>query len=86
MKTHEEILLEKYPELKEAREYGIDIVMLYDNLQRSVEERIREFGILRVIGSKKQYIIKMVLFEGLLFGVIGSIIGITLGIIFTPLK
>jgi len=45
MKTREEILLEEYPELADAKEYGIDIVMLYDNLQRSVEERIRRHQI-----------------------------------------
>ncbi len=45
MENREEILLAKYPGLAKAKEYGIDIVMLYDNLQRPVIERIRRHQI-----------------------------------------
>jgi hypothetical protein len=45
MENREEILLAEYPGLTKAKEYGIDIVMLYDNLQRPVIERIRRHQI-----------------------------------------
>ena len=45
MENREEILLAEYPGLAKAKEYGIDIVMLYDNLQRPVIERIRRHQI-----------------------------------------
>jgi hypothetical protein len=45
MENLEEILLARYPGLAKAKQYGIDIVMLYDNLQRPVIERIRRHQI-----------------------------------------
>jgi len=45
---------------------------------------VREYGVLRVVGSKKTFPVKMVIFEGLIIGVIGSVTGIIVGVIFTP--
>ncbi len=59
-------------------------ILINSILSTSVEERIREFGVVRVVGSKKAYCVKMVLFEGLMLGLIGSIIGMILG--FTMMK
>ncbi|MFW9826103.1 MAG: ABC transporter permease [Candidatus Thorarchaeota archaeon] len=56
-------------------------ILINSILSTSVEERVREFGIVRVVGSKKLYCIKMVLFEGLMLGLIGSIIGMILGLV-----
>ncbi|MFX1389325.1 MAG: ABC transporter permease [Promethearchaeota archaeon] len=56
-------------------------ILINSILSTSVEERVREFGIVRVVGSKKLYCIKMVLFEGLMLGLIGSIIGMILGFV-----
>ncbi|UCC19452.1 MAG: FtsX-like permease family protein [Promethearchaeota archaeon] len=56
-------------------------ILINSILSTSVEERVREFGIVRVVGSKKAYCVKMVLFEGLMLGLIGSIIGMILGYI-----
>lgn len=41
-----------------------------------VNERKKEFGILRVIGAKKNYISKIIIFESLYIGIFGSLIGI----------
>jgi len=60
----------------------ITAILINSILSTSAEERIREFGIVRVVGGKKGYPIKMVLFEGLMLGVIGSIIGMILGGVF----
>ncbi|MFX0002575.1 MAG: ABC transporter permease [Candidatus Hodarchaeota archaeon] len=59
-------------------------ILINSILSTSIEERMREFGIIRVVGSRKAYCIKMVLFEGLMLGLIGSIIGMILG--FTLMK
>lgn len=45
----------------------------------SVLERLREFGILRAIGTKFHLIAQMILFESLFIGFIGFIVGIFLG-------
>ncbi|MFX1425681.1 MAG: ABC transporter permease [Promethearchaeota archaeon] len=58
----------------------ITAILINSILSTSIEERVREFGIVRVVGGKKLYTLKMVLFEGLILGLIGSIIGMVLGI------
>lgn len=45
MENLEEKLLAEYPALSKAKDYGIDIVMLYDNVQRPVIERIKRHQI-----------------------------------------
>ena len=45
MENLEQILISKYPELVKARDYGIDIVALSDNLRRTPTERIRRLQI-----------------------------------------
>ncbi|MFX1323698.1 MAG: ABC transporter permease, partial [Promethearchaeota archaeon] len=60
----------------------ITAILINSILSTSVEERVREFGIIRVVGGKKTYPVKMVLFEGLILGLVGSIVGMILGITF----
>ncbi|MFW9874664.1 MAG: ABC transporter permease [Candidatus Thorarchaeota archaeon] len=60
----------------------ITAILINSILSTSVEERVTEFGLIRVIGGKKLYTLKMVLFEGLILGFIGSIIGMILGVSF----
>ncbi|MBY8987134.1 MAG: ABC transporter permease [Candidatus Lokiarchaeota archaeon] len=59
-------------------------ILINSILSTSTEERIREYGILRVVGGNKMFPVKMVIIEGIFIGVVGSIIGIVLGIIGTP--
>ena len=59
-------------------------ILINSILSTSTEERIREYGILRVVGGKKMFPVKMVIFEGVLIGVVGSLLGIILGLIGTP--
>jgi ABC-type antimicrobial peptide transport system permease subunit len=54
-------------------------ILINSILSTSAEERVREFGITRVVGSKKIYPVKMVLFEGFMLGLFGSILGMILG-------
>ncbi len=53
-------------------------------LSTSAEERMREFGILKVVGGRKRLSMNIVLFEGVILGVIGSLIGILLGFLTVP--
>lgn len=59
-------------------------ILINSILSTSSEERQREYGILRVVGGKKTFPIKVVLFEGALIGTIGSILGIIIGLLLTP--
>jgi ABC-type antimicrobial peptide transport system permease subunit len=60
----------------------ITAILINSILSTSAEERVREFGIVRVVGGRKIYPVKMVLFEGFLLGIIGSISGMLLGVLF----
>ena len=59
-------------------------ILINSILSTSTEERVREYGILRVVGGKKTFPVKVVVFEGALIGIIGSLLGIIIGLIFTP--
>jgi len=50
-------------------------VSIFNVMMMSVTERIKEIGILRSIGTKRREIRRMFLYESLLLGVIGSVIG-----------
>jgi ABC-type lipoprotein release transport system permease subunit len=49
----------------------------------SVFERTAEIGALRALGTEKQHVRRMFLFEGVALGIGGTIIGSLLGILFT---
>jgi putative ABC transport system permease protein len=46
----------------------------------SVHQRTRELAMLRAIGAERKHIIGMVLAEAMTLGVLGSIVGVTLGL------
>ena len=52
-----------------------------NTLTMSVIERTREIGMLRAIGTTRGQIVKMVLAEAMLMGVIGGILGLATGIV-----
>lgn len=58
-------------------------ILINSILSTSAEERMREFGIMRVVGGKKEYSVKIVLFEGLLLGIVGAVVGVICGFFFT---
>lgn len=55
------------------------IIVIYNSFAISVMERKKEFGLLSSIGSTKKQLSKMVLFEALIVGTIGIILGIAGG-------
>ena len=56
-------------------------VSILNIMMMSVTERIKEIGIMRSIGAQKKEVMKMFLYEALILGVVGSLIGGILSII-----
>jgi putative ABC transport system permease protein len=50
-------------------------VSILNIMMMSVTERIKEIGIMRSIGAQKQEVMRMFLYEALILGVVGSLIG-----------
>jgi len=55
-------------------------VSIFNVMVMSVSERVKEIGILRSIGTRKIEIRKMFLYEAVIIGLIGSVIGATLSV------
>lgn len=62
----------------------ISSILINSILSTSIEERIREFGILRVLGGKGKDNVFMVVYQGVFMGLIGSIVGILFSIFAVP--
>ncbi|MDO5843920.1 MAG: ABC transporter permease [Methanocorpusculum sp.] len=60
-------------------------VAIMNVMLMSVKERTREVGILRSIGTFRSQILQMFLYEAGLIGLIGSLIGVVLACVVTPL-
>jgi putative ABC transport system permease protein len=56
------------------------VVGLVNTLFMSVGERRREFGLLRVAGSSRSQVLRMVLFEAAAIAVVGTVAGLALGV------
>jgi len=59
-------------------------ILINSILSASVEERVREFGVLRVLGSKKLFTFKMVIISGFIMAVIGTVIGTAIAALAGP--
>lgn len=57
---------------------GIGIIT---TLYTSMIERIREIGVLKAIGFKNSHILRMFLYEALLIGIIGTVVGMICGVV-----
>ncbi len=55
-------------------------VMIVSNLLLSITQKIKEIGILRAMGATKATIHRIFLFQGIIMGVAGTLIGTVLGI------
>ncbi|HTY53092.1 MAG TPA: ABC transporter permease [Methanomicrobiales archaeon] len=61
----------------------VGALMITTTMITSVYERTREIGITMAIGASEADVIRLVLYECLLIGIIGGIVGIILGFLFT---
>jgi putative ABC transport system permease protein len=66
---------------------GISIIVLlvgglivFTNMMASVNERKREIGIFRAIGFRKSHVIRIIVLEAFIVGLIGGITGYLLGL------
>ena len=50
-------------------------ISIFNVMMMSVTERVNEIGILRSIGTKKREILRMFLYESVILGVLGSLVG-----------
>ncbi|MBI4626177.1 MAG: ABC transporter permease [Verrucomicrobia bacterium] len=64
---------------------SITALLIYSIISVAVEERIREYAILRTLGGKRGDIIRLVLGESLLLCVAGVIPGVLAGVVFARL-
>ncbi len=55
-------------------------ILINSILTTSIEERIREFGIMRVVGAKKRENMQIVLYQGLIIALFGTGAGLAIGI------
>jgi putative ABC transport system permease protein len=55
--------------------------LIFNTFSITVAQRTREFALLRVLGAKRKQILRTVLAEGLTIGLIGSAVGLGLGIL-----
>ncbi len=55
-------------------------ILINSILTTSIEERVREFGVLRVVGAKKRENMQVVIYQGLFIALFGTGFGLALGI------
>src|ERR1700722_11205032 len=58
--------------------------IIFNTFSITVAQRTREFGLLRTLGASRRQILRSVVAEGLLLGVIGSVLGLFAGIGLAP--
>jgi putative ABC transport system permease protein len=56
--------------------------LIFNTLSMTVSERSREVGLLRAAGATRGQVMRFVLTGGLVLGVMGSIVGVALGVLF----
>jgi putative ABC transport system permease protein len=58
--------------------------IIFNTFSITVAQRTREFAMLRTLGASRGQIMRAVVFEGLLLGVIGAVLGLLLGLLLAP--
>jgi putative ABC transport system permease protein len=58
--------------------------IIFNTFSITVAQRTREFGLLRTLGASRAQIMRAVVEEGLLLGVVGAVIGLFGGIVLAP--
>ena len=58
--------------------------IIFNTFSITVAQRTREFALLRTLGASRRQILRSVIFEGLLLGVLGSLLGLLGGIALAP--
>jgi putative ABC transport system permease protein len=59
------------------------IITIFNSMLISVAERYREIGVMKCLGARNVLILKLFLFEALVIGMIGGLLGFIIAMIFT---
>lgn len=59
--------------------FGIVAIGLANTVLMSVSERVREFGVMMALGTAPRQIFRIIIYEGLILGLMGSCMGFCLG-------
>lgn len=59
--------------------------LILNSFNMTVAQRLREIGMLRTLGASRTLVRRMIMIEALLLGVIGSLVGLALGLLLTKL-
>jgi len=55
-------------------------LIMYNTFRTSVVERKRDIGLLRAVGAKRKIVMRVILYEGLILAVVGTVLGMLLGL------
>jgi putative ABC transport system permease protein len=58
--------------------------IIFNTFSITVAQRTREFGLLRTLGGSRRQILQSVIYEGLLLGVVGAVLGLLGGLALAP--
>jgi len=58
--------------------------IIFNTFSITVAQRTREFGLLRTLGGSRGQIMRSVVYEGLMLGVVGAVLGLLGGIALAP--
>jgi putative ABC transport system permease protein len=58
--------------------------LIFNTFSITVAQRTREFGLLRTLGAKRRQVLRSVIVEALVLGVLGALVGLGLGIALAP--
>jgi putative ABC transport system permease protein len=58
--------------------------IIFNSFSITVQQRLRELGLLRTMGASRRQVLASVLAEGLLIGLAGSVLGLALGLALAP--
>ena len=61
--------------------FSIVALGIVNTMLMSVLERLNQFGVLMSIGVKLKLLVRMIVYEGIILGIIGSLFGVLLGIV-----
>jgi putative ABC transport system permease protein len=55
-------------------------LIMFNTFRTSVVERKRDIGMLRAVGAKRKFVMRAILYEGLILAILGTVLGMLLGV------
>ena len=57
-------------------------LIMFNTFRTSIVERRRDIGLLRAVGARRRFVIRTILYEGLILAVVGTVVGMLMGFVF----